>query len=39
MTDFQLVSDYTPQGDQGRAIGELVAGVAAGEQHQTLLGR
>jgi len=38
MTDFQLVSDYTPQGDQGRAIGELVAGVAAGEQHQTLLG-
>ena len=38
MTDFQLVSDYQPQGDQGRAIGELVDGVAAGEQHQTLLG-
>ena len=38
MTDFQLVSDYQPQGDQGRAIGELVAGIAAGEQHQTLLG-
>ena len=36
--DFQLVSDYTPQGDQGRAIGELVSGIAAGEQHQTLLG-
>jgi excinuclease ABC subunit B len=36
--DFQLVSDYTPQGDQGRAIGELVSGIAAGDQHQTLLG-
>ena len=36
--DFQLVSDYKPQGDQGRAIGELVSGIAAGEQHQTLLG-
>ena len=36
--DFQLVSDYTPQGDQGRAIGELVSGIGAGEQHQTLLG-
>ena len=36
--DFQLVSDYTPQGDQGRAISELVSGIAAGEQHQTLLG-
>jgi excinuclease ABC subunit B len=38
MTDFQLESDYQPQGDQGRAIRELVDGVAAGEQHQTLLG-
>ncbi len=37
-TDFQLVSDYRPRGDQGRAIGELLAGLAAGEQHQTLLG-
>jgi excinuclease ABC subunit B len=36
--DFQLVSDYKPQGDQGRAIGELISGIAAGEQHQTLLG-
>ena len=36
--DFQLVSDYTPRGDQGRAIEELVSGLAAGEQHQTLLG-
>jgi excinuclease ABC subunit B len=38
MTDFQLESDYQPQGDQGRAISELVNGIAAGEQHQTLLG-
>ncbi len=36
--DFQLQSDYTPQGDQPRAIGELVSGVAAGEKHQVLLG-
>ena len=34
--DFQLVSDYRPRGDQGRAIQELVSGLAAGEQHQTL---
>ena len=36
--DFQLVSDYRPRGDQGRAIQDLVSGLAAGEQHQTLLG-
>jgi excinuclease ABC subunit B len=36
--DFQLVSDYRPRGDQGRAIHDLVSGLAAGEQHQTLLG-
>ena len=36
--DFQLVSDYQPRGDQGRAIEELISGIAAGEQHQTLLG-
>jgi excinuclease ABC subunit B len=36
--DFQLVSDYRPRGDQGRAIHELISGLAAGEQHQTLLG-
>ncbi len=36
--DFQLVSDYRPRGDQGRAIQELVSGLTAGEQHQTLLG-
>jgi excinuclease ABC subunit B len=36
--DFQLVSDYRPRGDQGRAIHDLISGLAAGEQHQTLLG-
>jgi excinuclease ABC subunit B len=36
--DFQLVSDYRPRGDQGRAIQDLVSGLTAGEQHQTLLG-
>jgi excinuclease ABC subunit B len=36
--DFQLVCDYKPRGDQPRAIDELISGIAAGEQHQTLLG-
>ncbi len=36
--DFQLVSDYSPRGDQPRAIEELVSGANAGEQHQVLLG-
>ncbi|HEX9574943.1 MAG TPA: excinuclease ABC subunit UvrB [Myxococcales bacterium] len=35
---FKLVSDYKPQGDQPRAIEELVAGVRRGDRHQTLLG-
>jgi excinuclease ABC subunit B len=36
--DFQLVSDYKPRGDQGRAIEELLTGIDAGEKHQVLLG-
>src|ERR1700757_321119 len=36
--DFQLASTYKPQGDQPRAIQELISGVAAGEKHQVLLG-
>src|SRR5215469_4317493 len=36
--DFQLVTPYKPRGDQPRAIDELVQGLAAGEQHQVLLG-
>jgi excinuclease ABC subunit B len=36
--DFQLVTNYQPRGDQPRAIDELLAGLAAGEKHQVLLG-
>ena len=36
--DFQLVSEYKPQGDQPRAIAELVSGLQAGEKDQVLLG-
>src|SRR6195952_3029186 len=36
--DFQLATDYTPQGDQPRAIAELSAGLRDGEKHQVLLG-
>jgi excinuclease ABC subunit B len=36
--DFKLVSDYKPQGDQGRAIEALLRGVYDREQHQVLLG-
>ena len=36
--DFQLATDYTPQGDQPRAIAELTQGLRDGEKHQVLLG-
>lgn len=36
--DFKLISDYVPTGDQPQAIKQLVAGIEAGERHQTLLG-
>jgi excinuclease ABC subunit B len=36
--DFKLVSDYTPRGDQGKAIESLLRGVRDREQHQVLLG-
>ncbi len=36
--DFQLVTEYKPQGDQPRAIGELVTGLEAGDKDQVLLG-
>ncbi len=36
--DFQLVSEYKPQGDQPRAIHELTEGLAASEKDQVLLG-
>ncbi len=35
---FKLHSDYSPMGDQPAAIEQLVAGVAKGVKHQTLLG-
>ena len=38
MSNFNLVTDYTPSGDQPKAIEALVAGIRNGERHQTLLG-
>ncbi len=38
MSDFKLVSQFEPQGDQPQAIDALVEGVRRGEKHQTLLG-
>ena len=35
---FQLVSKYSPQGDQPKAIEKLVDGIHTGKKHQTLLG-
>lgn len=35
---FELVSEYTPAGDQPEAIKELVAGLERGDKHQVLLG-
>src|SRR6184192_3710519 len=36
--DFKLVSDYKPQGDQEKAIEQLLRGIYDREQHQVLLG-
>jgi excinuclease ABC subunit B len=38
MSEFKLVSEYQPKGDQPTAIETLVAGVNTGLKHQTLLG-
>ena len=35
---FEIVSDFTPQGDQPQAIEELSANLRAGVRHQVLLG-
>lgn len=35
---FELVSKYTPQGDQPEAIRKIVEGIQEGKRHQTLLG-
>ena len=38
MSEFVLRSDFTPQGDQGRAIAALTEGLEAGARHQVLMG-
>ncbi len=38
MDQFELVSKYSPQGDQPEAIRQLVQGVKENKRHQTLLG-
>ena len=35
---FELISDFTPQGDQPQAIVELTEGLQRGDKSQTLLG-
>jgi excinuclease ABC subunit B len=35
---FELVSEFSPRGDQPQAITELVAGLREGRKHQVLLG-
>ncbi|MBP3037899.1 excinuclease ABC subunit UvrB [Bacillaceae bacterium Marseille-Q3522] len=35
---FELVSKYSPQGDQPQAIKKIVKGIREGKRHQTLLG-
>jgi excinuclease ABC subunit B len=37
-TQFKLVADYAPSGDQPEAIEKLVDGLTSGLAHQTLLG-
>jgi len=37
-SQFKVVSDYRPQGDQPEAIRQLSEGLKAGLKHQTLLG-
>jgi len=36
--NFQLISDFQPQGDQGQAIEKLLEGLHQGRRYQTLLG-
>jgi excinuclease ABC subunit B len=38
MPEFKLQSEYKPQGDQPRAIGELTEGILRGDPYQVLLG-
>ncbi|WP_242143847.1 MULTISPECIES: excinuclease ABC subunit UvrB [unclassified Bacillus cereus group] len=36
--EFEIVSEYSPQGDQPKAIEQLVEGIQNGKRHQVLLG-
>ena len=38
MNKLNIVTDFEPRGDQPRAIGKLVEGIAKGSEHQVLLG-
>ena len=38
MSQFELVSDFKPTGDQPQAIQELIEGIESDHQYQTLLG-
>ncbi|HCC68838.1 MAG TPA: excinuclease ABC subunit B [Nitrospiraceae bacterium] len=38
MSEFKLVSDFTPKGDQPEALNALSKGIIEGLQHQVLLG-
>jgi len=38
MSEFKLISEFEPKGDQVTAIEELARGVLQGKQHQVLLG-
>ncbi|OHB42535.1 MAG: excinuclease ABC subunit B [Planctomycetes bacterium GWC2_45_44] len=38
MTEFKLISEFRPKGDQPKAIKQLVSNLQAGRQYQTLRG-
>jgi len=38
MSNFKLVTEFIPRGDQPQAIEKLSNGIAAGERYQVLLG-
>ncbi|HPK54289.1 MAG TPA: DEAD/DEAH box helicase family protein, partial [Smithellaceae bacterium] len=38
MSEFRMITDFTPKGDQPQAIDALIRGLRAGKGHQVLLG-
>ena len=38
MSEFKLVADFSPTGDQPKAVADLTIGLEEGKEHQTLLG-